>query len=353
MELSGAEILIQSFANHHVDTIFAYPGACVISILDHLYGNKEIRQILVRHEQGAVHAACGYAQLSDNPGIVLVTSGPGATNTITGIADAYSSGVPLIIITGQVSSNLLGTDAFQEADMVSITAPITKWNCQIRKADQLSGTIDRAFKIATSGRPGPVLLDITKDAQTNRTLYTPEATSESNNSFFTKSPQTLYVQPQKLLYKKIHHALKESGKEIVLIIDKLSDSFYSEEYFCLDRVLKSDKFRVAGFGLPAAIGATLAVSDKTICLVAGTFEFQATMKELGVIKQAGLDIKIILLNDSAGSRYQIKNPDFIQIANAYGIRAEKVDPDSDLRSSIHKMLNTTESYMLEIGDSTS
>lgn len=349
MELSGAEILIQSLANHHVDTIFGYPGACVISILDHLYGNKDIRQILVRHEQGAVHAACGYAQLSNKPGIVLVTSGPGATNTITGIADAYSSGVPLIIITGQVSSALLGTDAFQEADMVSVTASITKWNCQIRKAHQIADAVTKAFKIATSGCPGPVLLDITKDAQTNKTLYTPQTVLVTNSCSFTKSTQALHTRHQKPLYKEVLHALKKSGKEIVLVIDKLPNDFYPEEYFCSDSVLKSDIVGVAGFGLPAAIGATFAISGKTICLVAEVVQFQATIKELGVIKQEGLNLKIILLNESADRKFQLKNPDFIQIANAYGIQAEKVHSNGDLCSSIHKMLNTTESYMLEIG----
>lgn len=351
MELTGAEILIQSFTKHHVDTIFGYPGACVISILDSLYDNKDIRQILVRHEQGAVHAACGYAQLANKPGIVLVTSGPGATNTITGIADAYSSGIPLIIITGQVSSNLLGTDAFQESDIVSITAPITKWNCQIRKVDEISDTIDRAFKIATSDCLGPVLLDITKDAQTNFTQYISKSTFISNNYSFANNQQSLYVQSQNPLYEKVLHALKESEKEIILVIDKQPNDFYSEEYFCQNKVLKSDILGVAGFGLPTAIGATFAVSQKTICLVAGVLEFQATIKELGAIKQERLDIKIILLNNSGNNRFQIKNPDFTQIAGAYGIVAEKVDINSDLHSSIHKMLNTNESYILEIGNS--
>lgn len=351
MELTGVEILIQSFIKHHVDTIFGYPGACIISILDNLYDNKDIRQILVRHEQGAVHAACGYAQLSNKPGVVLVTSGPGATNTITGITDAYSSGIPLIIITGQVSSNLLGTDAFQEADMVSITAPITKWNYLIRKVEEIADTIDRAFEIAISGHPGPVLLDITKDAQTNTTQYISKSAFVSNDCSFTNNLQSSYVQSKNPLYEKVLHTLKESEKEIVLVIDKQPNDFYPEEYFCSDKVLKSDRLRVAGFGLPAAIGATFAVSSKTICLVAGVLEFQATSKELGVIKQEGLDIKIILLNDSTHNRFPIRNPDFMQIANAYGITAKKVGTNSDLQNSIHKMLSTNESYILEISDS--
>lgn len=351
MELTGAEILIQSLANHHVDTIFGYPGACVISIFDHLYDNKGFRKILVRHEQGAVHAACGYAQLANKQGIVLVTSGPGATNTITGIADAYLSGVPMIVITGQVSSHLLGTDAFQEADMLSITAPITKWSCQIRKVDEIADTIDRAFDIAISGCPGPVLLDITKDAQTHITQYISKSAFVSNDCSFVNNPQPSYVQSQNPCYEKVLHALKESEKEIVLVVDKQPNDFYSEAYFCSGKVLKSDIWGVAGFGLPAAIGAAFAVSDKAICLVAGVLEFQATIKELGVIKQEGLNIKIILLNDFTNNRFQIKHPDFMQIANVYGITAEKVDANGNLHRRIRKMLNTTESCILEIDGS--
>lgn len=352
MKLTGAEILTQSFIKHHVDTIFGYPGACVISILDHLYHNKDIRQILVRHEQGAVHAACGYAQFANKPGVVLVTSGPGATNTITGIADAYASCIPLIVITGQVLSNLLGTDAFQEADMINITAPITKWNYQIRHVDQIADTVDRAFMLATSGCPGPVLLDIAKDVQTERAHYRSKE-SECLKYSLPKKPQSLSILSQKPLYTKVLHTLQESEKEIILVVDKQPNDFYSDNYFCSDIVLRSNVLGVSGFGLPAAIGARLGVtSSKTICLVAGVLEFQATIKELGVIIQEGLNIKIILLNNMTDNKFELRNPDLMQIAAAYGIEAAKVNADGDLRSNIHKMLNSSKSYILEINDDT-
>ncbi|MDD6210953.1 MAG: biosynthetic-type acetolactate synthase large subunit [Bacteroidales bacterium] len=162
--LNGAEILIRSLIAENVKIIFGYQGAAIIPAYDCLYDRKEIRHIMVRHEQGAAHAAEGYARASGKAGVVMVTSGPAVTNLITGIADAMADSTPIVIITGQVFSSLLGTDAFQEVDVLGITQPITKWNCQIQKAEELAPAIARAFYIAQSGRPGPVVIDITKDA---------------------------------------------------------------------------------------------------------------------------------------------------------------------------------------------
>ena len=152
--------------NENVDTIFGYPGGAVIPIFDKLYDfTEEINHVLVRHEQGAAHAAEGYARVSGKTGVVLVTSGPGATNIVTGVADAMIDSTPMVVITGQIASTLIGTDAFQEVDIVGITQPITKWSYQIRNVEDISWAIARAFYIASTGRPGPVVLDITKDAQ--------------------------------------------------------------------------------------------------------------------------------------------------------------------------------------------
>lgn len=152
--------------NEGVDTIFGYPGGAVIPIFDKLYDfTQEINHVLVRHEQGAAHAAEGYARVSGKTGVVLVTSGPGATNIVTGVADAMIDSTPMVVITGQIASTLIGTDAFQEVDIVGITQPITKWSYQIRNVEEISWAIARAFYIASTGRPGPVVLDITKDAQ--------------------------------------------------------------------------------------------------------------------------------------------------------------------------------------------
>ena len=165
-KISGSEAVMMSLVAEGVDTIFGYPGGAIMPIYDALYDFKDqIKHILVRHEQGASHAAEGYARMRGVPGVCFATSGPGATNLVTGIADAMLDSVPIVCITGQVASHLLGTDAFQETDIISITIPITKWNCQVTKAEDIPNAIAKAFYIANTGRPGPVLIDITKDAQ--------------------------------------------------------------------------------------------------------------------------------------------------------------------------------------------
>lgn len=164
--MTGAEAVVASLLEEGVDTLFGYPGGAIMPVYDALYDYQErLRHILVRHEQGAVHAAQGYARVSNRVGVCIATSGPGATNLITGIADAQIDSTPLVCITGQVGSHLLGTDAFQETDVIGISMPVTKWNYQITKAEEIPAAFAKAFYIARSGRPGPVLLDITKDAQ--------------------------------------------------------------------------------------------------------------------------------------------------------------------------------------------
>ena len=162
MKLTGSQVLIKTLKAEGVDTIFGYPGGSVIDIYDELY-RSDINHILVRHEQGAAHAADGYARTSGKVGVCLVTSGPGATNTVTGIATAYSDSIPMVILTGQVPTPFIGSDAFQEADIMGITRPCTKHNFLVRKLEDLSETIRQAFFIARSGRPGPVLIDLPKD----------------------------------------------------------------------------------------------------------------------------------------------------------------------------------------------
>ena len=164
-ERSGAEILVESLLRQGVEYVFGYPGGAVLPIYDTIYGDERLRHILVRHEAGAAHAAEGYARSTGKPGVVLVTSGPGATNAVTGIADAYMDSIPLVIITGQVATNLIGSDAFQEADTIGITRHCTKHNYLVKDPSELAAIIDEAFEIATTGRPGPVLIDIPKNVQ--------------------------------------------------------------------------------------------------------------------------------------------------------------------------------------------
>ena len=170
--LTGAEILLESLIAEGVDTIFGYPGGQILSVYDKLYSYTDrLNHILVRHEQGAVHAAQGYARASSRPGVVMVTSGPGATNVITGIADAMIDSTPIVVIAGQVGTAQLGTDAFQETDLVGMTAPISKWVYQIKEASEVAEAVAKAFHIATTGRPGPVVLDFTKTAQVGSAEY--------------------------------------------------------------------------------------------------------------------------------------------------------------------------------------
>lgn len=192
---------MESLLENQTDLIFGYPGGAIMPIYDALYDYKDkLKHVLVRHEQGAAHAAEGYARLSGKVGVCFATSGPGATNLVTGIADAMMDSVPLVCITGQVYANLLGTDAFQETDMIGVTTPITKWNYQITKPDEVAETIAKAFYIARTGRPGPVLIDITKNAQIEKADF--------------KYPQKISIPSFKLPGKPNDNLVKQAAKLI-------------------------------------------------------------------------------------------------------------------------------------------
>lgn len=193
---TGADLFIEALQKENVEIIFGYPGGAVLPIYDALYKNP-IRHVLTRHEQGAIHAAEGYARVTGKPGVVIATSGPGATNLVTGIADAMMDSLPLVIFTGQVGSSVLGTDAFQESDIVGITMPITKHNYQVKKLEDLGRIIKEAFYIATSGRPGPVLIDIPKDIATQAAGVYPEKPIHLPGYQPTTKPN--YLQLQKLV----------------------------------------------------------------------------------------------------------------------------------------------------------
>jgi len=179
--LSGAEIVFKSLEDQNVEFIFGYPGGAVLPIYDELKNHKSIKHILARHEQGAGHAAEGYARSSGKPGVLLVTSGPGATNAVTALTDAYMDSVPLVCISGQVPTHLIGTDAFQECDTTGITRPCTKHNWLVKNVNDLAEVMHKAFEIATTGRPGPVLVDIPKDIQFNKGVYKNKKIKTSKN----------------------------------------------------------------------------------------------------------------------------------------------------------------------------
>ena len=206
--MTGAEIVFKVLEDHNVDTIFGYPGGAVLPIYDELKNHKNIKHFLVRHEQGAGHAAEGYARSSGKPGVVLVTSGPGATNVVTALTDAYMDSIPIVCITGQVPTHLIGTDAFQECDTTGITRPCTKHNWLIKDVKDLSRVMHKAFEVATTGRPGPVLVDIPKDIQFNKTKYI----SHKNKKQLNGNKNNLFT--QKDIDKAIAY-FKNSSKPII------------------------------------------------------------------------------------------------------------------------------------------
>ena len=208
-KLSGADIFFECLKREKVEYIFGYPGGAVLKIYEHLYDVDFLKHILVRHEQGAVHAAEGYAKASGKVGVVLVTSGPGATNTVTGIADAYMDSVPIVVFTGQVSSHLIGNDAFQEADIIGITRPITKHSFLVRDVRELASTIKKAFFIASTGRPGPVVVDLPKDVINSKCEFIyPESidvrgykpTYKGNSNQIKKAAEIIRKAKRPLLY---------------------------------------------------------------------------------------------------------------------------------------------------------
>lgn len=228
--VTGAEAVILSLIEEGVDVIFGYPGGAIMPIYDALHGYEDkIKHILVRHEQGATHAAEGYARIKNKAAVCFATSGPGATNLVTGIADAFMDSCPMVCITGQVPKHLLGTDAFQETDVIGITAPITKWNYQVADASEIPTAIAKAFYIANSGKPGPVLIDITKNAQFDEFDY--EYKKCTSLPFYTpkKEPKTKVLEKAADLINKakkpyllVGHGVLISGaeKELKQFVDK-------------------------------------------------------------------------------------------------------------------------------------
>ncbi len=538
VSLSGAEILLESLINHGVDTVFGYPGGQIVNVYDKLplYEDR-LHHILVRHEQGAIHAAQGYARASHRIGAVMVTSGPGATNVVTGIADAMIDSTPVVVVAGQVGTKLLGTDAFQETDFIGLTSPISKWAYQIRRTEDIEWAVSRAFYIAGSGRPGPVVLDFTRDAQVGMAELKgttcdfirsyrpiPEPSEESmriaasminkakkpflvyghgiilseaekeleafldksnipagstllglsalstdnphykgmlgmhgnlatntltqrcdlliavgmrfddrvtgNVSTYAKNAKIIHIDIDESEIGKIiktdvgilgdaKHVLsrltelidkresydwqmedimcnavekhkvidpeinpgegyinpgevvarvadKTEGKAIV-VTDVGQNQMLAARYsrFAQSRsMITSGGLGTMGFGIPAAMGAKVAMPDRQVCLFVGDGGMQMTIQELGTIMQEGIGLKIILLNNNwlgnvrqwqelfYGERYsatRMVNPDYGKIASAYDIDYAFVEKREDLLPAIDKMLSDpTKPFILEV-----
>ena len=536
-KITGCEALMRSLVNEGVDTVFGYPGGSIMPVFDAMYDYQKVfRSVLVRHEQGAVHAAQGYARSSGKVGLCIVTSGPGATNTLTGISDAMLDSTPVVVIAGQVPTAVLGTDAFQEIDFVGITQPITKWSYQIRRAEDVAWAVARAFYIAGTGRPGPVVLDFTKDAQTALTDFEPvkvenvrsyipyptpdkaaveEAARLINASkrpfvlvgqgvelgeaheelkeFIEKADipaaRTLmglsalptdhplcvgmlgmhgnygpnvntnecdlliavgmrfsdrvtgnvktYAKQAKVIHIDIDHAeinknvvvdvpvvgdCKEvlpmltalvekashkewiesfhkynaiehekviekalnpgkgpllmgevarkvseaTGNSAILVTDVGQNQMMSARYFKFTKphsILTSGGLGTMGYGLPAAIGAKIAMPERTVCIFAGDGGLQMNIQEFGTIMEQGVAVKIILLNNNFlgnvrqwqelffNHRYSwtpMLNPDYALVAKGYGIASRLVTEREQLDDAIKEMLETPGAFLLHV-----
>ncbi len=536
-KITGAEALIRSLLAEGVDTVFGYPGGQIITVYDKLYDySHRLNHILVRHEQGAIHAAEGYARISNKPGVVIVTSGPGVANVVTGLSDAQMDNTPVVVISGQVGAKFLGRDAFQETDVVGITLPVTKWSLQVRSADDIPAAVAKAFYIASSGRPGPVVLDIARDAQVGTLTwkkyeplkfirsYNPrpavahdllvEAASLLNSAerplilaghgvmiaeaeneltalaektgipvattllglstiptahplnkgmlgmhgnigpnYMTNRADVIlavgmrfddritadashYAPNAKIIHididsaelgrivpdtvgihadakdalsqllpmvnegshdewtaqidrcndaetllvkdKELHHdgkitmgevidcVARVTGGEAILVTDVGQNQMMSARYFryTMPRsIVTSGGLGTMGFGLPAAIGARLAAPERTVCFFSGDGGFQMTIQELGTIMQYGINVKIIVLNNSFlgnvrqwqdlfyNHRYSqtpLCDPDFCMIAEAYGIPSEKVTERSQIGPAVERMLAHDGAYLLNV-----
>lgn len=535
--LTGSQALIESLLCEGTEVIFGYPGGQIIPVYDALYDYRDrINHVLVRHEQGAAHAAEGYARASGRVGVCMVTSGPGATNTVTGLADAMLDSTPLVVISGQVGTGLLGTDAFQETNFIGITQAVTKWNCQVKRAEDIPEAIAKAFYIAKSGRPGPVVVDITKDAQVQKApfsyekicsirSYDPSPEPDCSKieeaaklinlakkplvmvgqgvilggaehellAFLDKSgvpaastllglsaipsahPQNVgmlgmhgnygpniknkdcdliiaigmrfddrvtgnperfginakvihfEIDPSeinKIIYadvpvvgdvkrtlplltalvhendhsawidefracydveceKIINRVTRPSSGPLrmgevvdrvscatrgdaVLVTDVGQHQMMAARYFKFNRprsIITSGGLGTMGFGLPAAIGAKLAVPEREVCLFVGDGGFQMNIQELATVFQTGVAVKVILLNNGYlgmvrqwqelffNHRYsftQMLSPDFGLIAKANGIEYSLVEQRGELDDAVSRMLMHKGPYVMEV-----
>ncbi|MEY3191219.1 MAG: hypothetical protein RIS10_1336 [Pseudomonadota bacterium] len=289
MELSGAQILVQSLIDEGVECIFGYPGGAVLHLYDALFQQDELKHILVRHEQGATHAADGYARATGKPGVVLVTSGPGATNAVTGIATAYMDSIPMVIISGQVSLPVIGSDAFQEVDMIGITRPCVKHNFLVKDVNKLAETIKKAFYVATTGRPGPVVIDVPKDITAPNIKvpykYPKKVSIRSYNPVVTghkgqiKKAVDLLLSAQKpIIYSGGGVILGEGSKELIEFTQVLGYPI-TNTLMGLGSYPASDKQFIGMLGMHGTYEANMAMHDSDVIIAIGArFDDRVTGK---------------------------------------------------------------------------
>jgi acetolactate synthase-1/2/3 large subunit len=311
---SGGEALIRALSDEKIDIIFGYPGGAALHIYDAIYQQDKVQHILVRHEQAAVHAADGFARATGKTGVALVTSGPGATNAITGIATAYMDSIPLIVISGQVASHLIGTDAFQETDMIGISRPIVKHSFLVQSAEEIPAIVKKAFHIASSGRPGPVVIDVPKDM------------TDPKVEFEYKFPKDLYLRSYPILGEadptEVSDAvkmLKAAKKPVIYSGGGVIQSDASEELVNLSKMIGAPVTNTL-----MGLGAFPATDNQFIGMLGmhGTYEANMVMSEADLIFNVGARFDDRITN----------NP------KKFGLEAKKIHIDSD-PSSIDKIIN--------------
>ena len=297
-KMTGAEIFLESLVAEGVDTVFGYPGGVVLPVYDALYNYKKLRHILVRHEQGGVHMADGYARASGKPGVALVTSGPGATNTVTGLATAYMDSIPIVVFTGQVPTALIGNDAFQEADIVGITRPCTKHNYLVKDIKDLARIIKEAFYIATTGRPGPVLVDLPKDVLTasyafkypdkaNIPSYQP--TYKGHKGQIKKAVEMILAAKRPVIYSGGGVISSNAAAELTALARKLSIPV-TNTLMGLGAYPGTDPLFMGMLGMHGTYAANMAITH-TDCLIAVGSRFDDRVT--GVIEEFATHAKVI------------------------------------------------------------
>ena len=311
---SGGEALIRALSDEKIDIIFGYPGGAALHIYDAIYQQDKVQHILVRHEQAAVHAADGFARATGKTGVALVTSGPGATNAITGIATAYMDSIPLVVISGQVASHLIGTDAFQETDMIGISRPIVKHSFLVQSAEEIPAIVKKAFHIASSGRPGPVVIDVPKDM------------TDPKVEFEYKFPKDLYLRSYPILGEadqtEVSEAvkmLKTAKKPVIYSGGGVIQSDASQELVNLSKMIGAP-----GTNTLMGLGAVPATDNQFVGMLGmhGTYEANMVMSEADLIFNVGARFDDRITN----------NP------KKFGLEAKKIHIDSD-PSSIDKIIN--------------